>query len=71
MRWLWQRIQDEPAMTYQMLNALVLLAVGFGLSWTGEQVALVGMFLAAVLGWLTRKAVTPVAKYTGEHAGDG
>jgi len=62
MTWLWRRIQDEPALAYQLVNALVLLLVGFGLDWTGEQVALVGTFTAALLGFLTRKAVTPTVK---------
>lgn len=62
MSWLWRRIQDEPALTYGLIGALVSLAVGFGLSWTGEQVALVMTFVSAFLGWLTRKVVTPVRK---------
>jgi hypothetical protein len=42
------------------LQALIALAVGFGLHWTAEQVALVTAALAAVLGLVTRSQVTPV-----------
>lgn len=59
LRAIWSRITDEPVMTLALLNAAVLLAVGFGLKLTAEQIALVGSFLAAFLGWIARKNVTP------------
>lgn len=54
---LWNR---EPAATLAVVQAALALAVGFGLALTGEQVALILAFTAAVLGWVTRSQVTPV-----------
>lgn len=51
----------EPAAIMAVLQAGIALAIGFGLHWTGEQVALVMAFSAAVLGLITRQVVTPVA----------
>ena len=56
-----KRVADEPARTMGVIQAGIALAVGFGLDWTGEQVALVTAFSGALLSWLVRRAVTPVA----------
>jgi hypothetical protein len=56
---IWSRITGEPVMTLSLLNAGILLAVGFGLSFTAEQIALVGAFFAAALGWIARSKVSP------------
>ena len=37
------------------------MLVGFGLGWTGEQVALMVAFIEAVTAWLARRQVTPMA----------
>lgn len=55
---LWGR---EPALTVALIHALIALAIGFGLSITTEQFALIETALAALFGWLTRSQVTPVA----------
>ena len=55
-----ERVQQEPALTLGLVQALIALAVGFGLDITGEQVALIVAFTAAVLSWVTRSNVTPV-----------
>ena len=52
---LWSR---EPAMILAVVQAALALLMGFGLKLTGDQVALVMAFLAAVLGLLTRSQVT-------------
>jgi len=56
------RIQNEPALTLGVVQALVALVVGFGLPVTPEQVALIVAFTAAVLSWATRTQVTPAGK---------
>ena len=55
---LWSR---EPAMILAVVQAALALLMGFGLKLTGDQVALVMAFLAAVLGLLTRRQVTSPA----------
>lgn len=54
------RIKSEPVLTLALIQAGIAMAVGFGLNWTGDQVALVVAFTAAVLGWIARSKVTPV-----------
>lgn len=50
----------EPALILGLVGAGIALAVGFGLNWTGQQVALSMAFTAAVLGVIVRQVVTPV-----------
>jgi hypothetical protein len=57
-----ERINQEPALTLGVVQALIALAVGFGLPVTPEQTALIVAATAAVLSWVTRTQVTPVAK---------
>lgn len=52
---LWGR---EPALIIGFVNAVVALAVGFGLDWTGDQVSLVMAAVAALLAVVTRTQVT-------------
>ncbi len=56
---IWDRITNEPVLTLAVIQAALLMFVAFGLNWTSDQVALVGAFAAAVLGWLARRQVTP------------
>jgi hypothetical protein len=49
----------EPVLIMAAIQAGIALAVGFGLSWTGDQVALATVFAAAVLGLIARSRVTP------------
>ena len=51
----------EPVLILGLIQAGVALAVGFGLSWSGDQVALVMAFTAAVLSVIARQRVTPNA----------
>lgn len=53
---LWDR---EPALILGVIQAGLALAVGFGLGLSGEQVALILAFSAAVLSLITRSKVTP------------
>lgn len=51
----------EPALIIGLVQALLALAVGFGLELTAEQTALILAATAAVLSVVTRSQVTPVA----------
>lgn len=54
---LWNR---EPALFLAAVNALLAVAVGFGLDVTTEQQALIHAAVSALLGLITRQKVTPV-----------
>lgn len=62
---LWGR---EPALIVGLVNALLALAVGFGLQVTPEQVGLINAAVAAVLAVITRTQVAPAG--TGRHRAD-
>lgn len=53
--------KTEPALLIGALNALIALAVGFGLELSGEQQALIAAAVAAVLSVAVRRRVSPVA----------
>jgi len=50
----------EPALVMGAVNALLALAVGFGLPITIEQGALINAAVAAVLSVIVRSKVSPV-----------
>lgn len=50
----------EPALIMAFVAAIVSLAVGFGLNWTGEQVSLVMVAVQALVAVVVRQKVTPV-----------
>lgn len=56
----------EPVATATGIAAVVTAALGvgaaFGLDLTAEQIAAIGAFIAAMAGWLARRAVTPTRK---------
>lgn len=54
---LWGR---EPALVLAAVQAVLAVAVGFGLPVTTEQMALILAAVAAVIGVITRSRVTPV-----------
>jgi len=53
-------LQGEPVLTLAVVQAGIAMLVGFGLNWSGEQVALTTTFMAALLGWVARRQVMPV-----------
>ena len=55
------RVRDEPVLTVSLFRAAVTMLVGFGLGWTGEQVALMVAFIEAVTAWVARRQVTPMS----------
>lgn len=50
----------EPVLILGLVQAAIALAVGFGLNWSGPQVALIMAFAAATLSVIARSKVTPV-----------
>ena len=57
MNTLWGR---EPAMVLALVQAVIVLAVSFGLKLTPEQTGAILAITALVLGLITRSQVTPV-----------
>lgn len=51
----------EPVMFLTLVQAVLALAVGFGLTISQEQFALLMTFSAALLGFITRSQVSPKA----------
>jgi NhaP-type Na+/H+ and K+/H+ antiporter len=50
----------EPALVLAAISAIVLLAAGFGLDVSTEQLALINAAAAAIVGVIVRSKVTPV-----------
>ena len=55
------RVREEPVLTVGLFRAAVTMLLGFGLGWSGEQVALMVAFIEAVTAWVARRQVTPTA----------
>jgi hypothetical protein len=53
------RFREEPVLTVGLFRALITMAVGFGLGWSGEQVALMVAFIEAITVYISRQQVTP------------
>jgi uncharacterized membrane protein len=62
-------MRREPALILGAVNALVALAVGFGLPVTPGQVGLINAAVAAILALVVRSRVTPVEqeRVRGRH----
>lgn len=60
--WIWANIEAEPVAAQNVVHAILVASCAFGLGWSGPQVAAVSLVTAAVLGFLTRRSVTPNAK---------
>lgn len=58
-RTLWNR---EPALILATIQAGIAMAIGFGLNLTIQQFTLIMMFMAAVIGLVTRTQVVPTGK---------
>ena len=52
-------MKSEPALLLGALNALIALAVGFGLPVTSTQVGLINAAVAAILAVILRTQVSP------------
>ncbi len=53
------RFREEPVITVGLFRALITMLVGFGLGWSGEQVALMVAAIEAVTVYVSRRKVTP------------
>jgi hypothetical protein len=56
------RVREEPVLTVGLFRAAITMLVGFGLGWSGEQVALMVAFIEAVTAWIARRQVTPMTR---------
>lgn len=59
---LWKRIQEEPAVVFALVNALLALAIVFGAPLSEAQTGALLAVVNIVVGFLTRQQVTPVTK---------
>lgn len=53
------RFHQEPVITVGLFRAGITMLVGFGLGWTGEQVALMVAFFESITVYISRQQVTP------------
>lgn len=53
------RLSQEPVLVLSVVQAILALAVSFGLGLTGEQVGGILAVSAAILGLIARQKVTP------------
>lgn len=54
------RFYEEPILSVALFRSLVVMAVGFGLGWSGEQVAITVIAFEALTAYIARQEVTPV-----------
>lgn len=59
MNWITSGYNREPALFYGLVQAIVVLAVTFGLRLPLEQTGLILAATAIILAFLTRQKVTP------------
>lgn len=55
-------MNSEPALIVGVLQALIALAVAFGLQLTADQIAAIMGLIAVIGAFVTRYHVTPVGK---------
>jgi len=58
---MWRLIKEEPVAIQAIIQALIALAISFGVGLTANQVGSITAVTAAVLGFLARQVVTPTA----------
>ena len=63
------RWQEEPVITVSLFRAGITMLVGFGLGWSGEQVALMVAFIEAVTAYISRREVTPNVRVLNPEEG--
>lgn len=59
MKWLWNRIQQEPAMIAAIIDIAFNQAIAYGFTINSVQLANWNMLAALVLGFATRQSVVP------------
>ena len=60
--WFWGRVQAQPVYAQGVVHGAVSVGCAFGLGWSGQQVAMVNLLSAAILAFLTQKAVSPISR---------
>ena len=60
---MWERIKNEPAIVAALVQAVLGLAVAFGLELTDEQMGAIMAVSAAVLGLFVRQSVYSPASF--------
>ena len=58
----WKRIQEEPAVIFSVVNAVLALVVLFGVPLTEQQAGGIIVLVNVIVGFLTRQQVTPTIK---------
>lgn len=61
------KIKAEPAMVAGLVQAVLALAIAFGLPLSDVQVGAILAATAAVLAFVVRSRVTPVRTYVDKH----
>lgn len=59
MKWLWNRIKEEPAALAAIINAALIQAIAYGFEINSVQLANWNMLIALILGFATRQVVVP------------
>jgi len=59
--WLWQQIKQEPVLFQGLIQAVIALGTTFGLNLDATKVGAITAVTAALLSFLTRQVVTPLA----------
>ncbi len=60
MKWLWNKIKEEPAAAAAIINIILIQAIAYGFTISPPQLANWNMIVALILGFLTRKAVVAI-----------
>ena len=63
-QWIVDTIRSEPVLVMGLIQAGLAMALGFGLSWTAQQEALVLTFAAALMSVIVRSKVSPIGADT-------
>ena len=59
-RGLWSLVLQNPVYAQALVQASIALLTAFGLNWNGVQIGATMAFSAALLAFITQKAVTPL-----------
>jgi hypothetical protein len=62
---MWELIKAEPVYFQGIIQSVIAVGTSFGLHLDGNQVGAILAVTAAILSFLTRQQVSPVARLTG------
>lgn len=60
MSWLWTLVRQQPVYCQGVIQAIIALAVSFGLGLTSGQIGSLTAATAAILAFVTQTQVTPI-----------